>query len=258
MITRCGLLPANQIRDTPRAYELYRDPHPHETYEHERPDPLQKSDFNVGITVLGCFDTVGSMGVPKRYDWFPPMHAMNERLRFHTKFLSPKIKLALHACAIDERRKAFDITRMLTREGAQTVLEQEWFSGDHGAIGGGDEKKALLANLSLEWMLSRIQAHGFGLNVDGALDRMATNPLLRFKPDGALLFRILGQHDRTIGKTDEISPSALERFLKLADYQPKTLICVLASSQGSHEDGKKPKAGPAVPREWPLSRVSVS
>jgi uncharacterized protein (DUF2235 family) len=143
MISRCGLLPAKQIRDTAQAYELYQRPQPPGTYKCERPESLQKSDFDVGITMLGCFDSVGSLGVPKRYDRFPPTHALNDRLRFHTRYLSPTIKLALHTCAIDERRATFDLTSMKAAPGAQKVLEQRWFAGEHGEIGGGGREQDL-------------------------------------------------------------------------------------------------------------------
>jgi uncharacterized protein (DUF2235 family) len=67
MIHNVGLLPESLLVHADRAYEIYRD-----RCKDTRPGQIQSVEFRKtyqcrmpSIHFLGCFDTVGSLGVPK-------------------------------------------------------------------------------------------------------------------------------------------------------------------------------------------------
>lgn len=106
--------------------------------------------------VVGVFDTVRSLGLPGI------MNAVNPwKHEFHDTELSVDIRLGLHALSIDENRDAFQpvLWADVTEKGraAGQVIEQIWFPGVHSDIGGGYEDDRRLADLSLDWMLSRLR-----------------------------------------------------------------------------------------------------
>ncbi|KIK54082.1 hypothetical protein GYMLUDRAFT_1024360 [Collybiopsis luxurians FD-317 M1] len=107
----------------------------------------------VEIEVLGCWDTVGSLG-------FPWSGAGDASLEF--KYLSPTlvkgIRHAFHALALDEYRRTFSPTMWYLPKGAEVAktidLQQCWFPGAHRNVGGAYHDQAL-ADLSFFWMLDR-------------------------------------------------------------------------------------------------------
>jgi uncharacterized protein (DUF2235 family) len=106
--------------------------------------------------VVGVFDTVRSLGLPG------VMNAVNPwKHEFHNKELSVKIPIGLHALSIDENRDAFQpiLWDDMDAKGraAGQVIEQIWFPGVHSDVGGGYDDDRRLADLSLDWMLSRLR-----------------------------------------------------------------------------------------------------
>jgi len=56
-------------------------------------------------------------GIPDQVPLLPINELLNEKYKFHDTILSSIIQHALHAVAIDEKRKVFDVTPMkITRE----------------------------------------------------------------------------------------------------------------------------------------------
>ena len=106
--------------------------------------------------VVGVFDTVKALGLPGI------MNAVNPwKHEFHDNELSLRVPVGLHALSIDESRKEFlpvlwDDTDAEGRAAGQ-VIEQVWFPGVHSDIGGGYDDDWRLADLSLDWMLSRLR-----------------------------------------------------------------------------------------------------
>lgn len=155
-----GLLQRAHIRKTPQAYRLYRD----RTLSPSHPDAIafrQQYGENIPITLLGCWDTVGELGVPNLIpfvsDW------INAKYKFHDTQLNRCIEHALHAVAIDERRKVFNVTPMTISKDAMTTLKQVWFPGTHSCIGGGQQELSGLADAALNWMIEAISKLGLGL-----------------------------------------------------------------------------------------------
>ena len=62
------------------------------------------------IKFLACFDTVGLLGIPDLIPLLPASEILNGKYKFHDTSLSSIIDHAVHACVVDERRKAFSLT----------------------------------------------------------------------------------------------------------------------------------------------------
>ncbi len=141
-----GLVTRPNIRKVPKAYKLYRND--------KKPDHPDNIDFrqkygftdekygtHVPITLLACWDTVGSLGIPDIISWINIDDKINNQYSFHNSRLSPIIQNALHAVAIDEQRSTFYVTLMEeSNKTKEQNMIQKWFPGDHGSVGGGSEK----------------------------------------------------------------------------------------------------------------------
>ncbi|GAA6614634.1 DUF2235 domain-containing protein [Scytonema sp. NUACC26] len=155
-----GLLQRPHIRKVPQAYDLYRD----RNIPPSHPKAIsfrQQYGENITIKLLACWDTVGELGVPELIPL--ASHWINARYQFHDTQLNRRIEFALHAVAIDERRKVFNVTPMTTSKDAKTSLIQVWFPGTHTSVGGGQEEASGLADAALEWTMESIRKLGLGL-----------------------------------------------------------------------------------------------
>jgi len=131
------------------------------------------------IKCVGVFDTVGSYGVPAGIG----LAALGRYftlafLGFHDTEIGSHVDVALHAVAVDERRRPFVPTFWTAPKDKppQTHVEQTWFAGVHCNIGGG-YKDAGLSDQALIWMIVRIQALT-DLEFDIARVRAVTKPNL--------------------------------------------------------------------------------
>lgn len=125
---------------------------------------------NVGIKCIGVWDTVGSLGIPG--EW-ARHKSFSSRWYFHDVHLGPKVEVALHALAIDEKRPAFPPTlwekplnQPLPRG---QIVEQVWFAGVHSNIGG-SYADSRLSDITLDWMVKRLRAHTDLEVTDAALE----------------------------------------------------------------------------------------
>lgn len=115
------------------------------------------------IRYLGIWDTVGSLGIPRV---LPISLGLNRRYQFHDTALSRSVEFARHAVAIDERRAAFSPTLWsnvdaFNTPGAPARVQQQWFPGDHGGVGGG--RRRGLSNCALLWVLDGAERAGLSL-----------------------------------------------------------------------------------------------
>jgi len=120
--------------------------------------------------VIGVFDTVKALGLPGIMNIANPY-----RHEFHNTELSIRVPVGLHALSIDENRNEFapvlwDDPDADSKASGQ-MIEQCWFPGVHSDIGGGYDDDDALANLSLGWMLDRLDAlAGLHLPIEVNLD----------------------------------------------------------------------------------------
>ena len=110
------------------------------------------------LTMVGVWDTVGSLGIPAIFGGVSPLI-----YGFLDTGLHPNVLNAYQALAMDERRAEFPATLWTGATNPNQTLEQVWFTGVHCDVGGGYPERGL-ADITLAWMLSK--AVPLGLQVD--------------------------------------------------------------------------------------------
>lgn len=176
LIAKYGILEAGSPLGVGQIFERYQDDEKCTLYKLDElfsknetdnftPEDTWLRNFSrrAEIKMVGVWDTVGSVGIPslslegigrKSFNWM------------HTGLRTP-IKNAYHAVAIDEYRKDFLPTLWTVKnhvEHSRTIeqVEQRWFSGSHGNVGGGYKSDALVQR-PLLWILLKAQKLGLKL-----------------------------------------------------------------------------------------------
>src|SRR5690606_30939001 len=112
--------------------------------------------------------------------------------------LFDEIEHAVHALAIDERRKPFLPTLWEAPDGWGGRLDQVWFAGVHCGVGGGYSPDGL-ANLALHWLVR--QATGLGVEFDATyLSPFKGVPTSVLHDSMSFKYKALGSVVRPIGK----------------------------------------------------------
>jgi hypothetical protein len=155
-IAASGLLRADACnkRNQRFAWRNYRTP-PKKRYPADQVRLAKLAHANVRVRFLGAFDTVGALGIPRKYlNWFG-----RSCFQFHDTEVSSVVDHTCHALAIDEQRMEFEAAVWSEpRHREYASIEQVWFPGAHADVGGGNEDRAL-CDLSLDWMLGRLRKH---------------------------------------------------------------------------------------------------
>ena len=166
MIACCGLPTGNFSDDcVTQAFAAYRN-------------PANRASILAGLTacglgpatikMVGVWDTVGSLGIPAIFG------GVDEKAYgFLDTSLHPDIENAYQCVALDEKRAQFPATLWVGTPAPGQTVEQVWFSGCHGDVGGGTavggpvDAGTRLCDITLGWMLSKAQA--LGLAIDPAV-----------------------------------------------------------------------------------------
>lgn len=161
MIERVGLLrPEHAIeRNTRLAWRHY---------EGETPEPILNGFRRtlcheaVPIEMVGAFDTVQALGVRLPFFWL----VSEARVRFHGHHLGESVNHGYQALALHETRSVLEPLIWKSDTTGAIRLEQRWFAGAHGDIGGqlghfADARPR--ANIPLVWMLERAEGLGLAL-----------------------------------------------------------------------------------------------
>lgn len=116
----------------------------------------------VPIEMVGVWDTVKALGLR-----FPVLWRGTEaRHAFHSHKLGRSIRNGFQALALDESRVVYEPVLWQCPPGWPGRVEQVWFKGTHGDVGGqlgGYEEARPLANISLIWMLDQAARCGLPL-----------------------------------------------------------------------------------------------
>lgn len=142
-----------------------------QAYRHYETDPgsPEARDFSaahcrrgVEIDTIAVWDTVKSLGLNA-----PVLWRLSERNHgFHNHELGSEVLHGYHALAHDETRVAYGPVLWTSHDEFSGRVEQVWFPGTHGDVGGhlgGFEDARPLANIPLVWMLSKLEARGLPL-----------------------------------------------------------------------------------------------
>ncbi|WP_420002620.1 DUF2235 domain-containing protein [Arenibacterium sp. LLYu02] len=106
----------------------------------------------VGFRFIGVWDTVGALGIPDDKGVLRFLLGDPKKHGFKDTELGANVRTARHALAMDERRQDFTPT-LWTKWAEGQDVEQRWFAGVHGDVGGsyGD---CGLGDLTLDWMIT--------------------------------------------------------------------------------------------------------
>ena len=230
-VRNAGLLKKIHADLIPAAYAMYR--------RRAGPDTPSAVEFRrrhsqaVRIRFIGVWDTVGALGVPSQV--FKAMGG-NRRYSFHDTSLSKIIENACHAMAVDEKRIDFEPTLWKRLPKAGQTIEQQWFAGVHGDVGGGNAD-AGLADVALHWMWSRAVTHGLAFDDDYRNAKVHPNPLGRIHRSWTGMYRVKGRHVRPIGESppglESVHSSVRERFLNVPSYRPANVMAFLKENPQS-------------------------
>ncbi len=247
LIYNVGLLNRSHIRQTPEAYALYRDRAP----DTKPNSPIAKEfrarySQEVDITFLGCWDTVGALGIPDLIPILPIDNWVNHKYEFHDTRISRRIQCARHAVAIDEKRKVFFVTPMHKSVGADAQdLQQVWFPGEHGCVGGGTEKYRQLSDGALQWMIDEARQTGLSFQLNAIEGGIVLDPTIPFESAPTGLLADFGTKVRKIsedpiyanpetnlhpeqweyvyGTFDALHQSTKQRWMAIETYRPEAL-----------------------------------
>jgi len=164
MIERVGLLRAEAAieRNTQMAWRHYEGATPAPILHGFRDGLCHPS---VRLEMVGAFDTVSALGVRLPFFWI-----WNERrAQFHDHLLGQSVHHGYQALALDETRSVLEPLIWDSEGTGASRIEQVWFRGCHGDIGGQlghYEDSRPLANIPLVWMLEKAEALGLSLPPD--------------------------------------------------------------------------------------------
>lgn len=105
--------------------------------------PGESASNKPEVAFLGLWDTVASMGDPLDKD--EPFDLT----------IPPGVEKVVHLAALDEQRRPFDVVLV----DADDRVEEVWFPGAHGNIGGGLED-CTLSDIALSFMINRAAGAG--------------------------------------------------------------------------------------------------
>ncbi len=229
MIASTGILQSQYLQKTAQVFRYYRN---RKRNTSEIAAFVQKFCYpQKEIYFLGVWDTVGSLGIPfNSLNWLTHWY-----FRFHNTQLSPIVRYAYQALAIDEHRRSF--TPVLWQATTDTdpeieqMVEQRWFAGSHSNIGGGYLDSGL-SDLCFCWILERLQASMPDLQIRQSLLENRIRPDYRAKIGSSLtwlfpLSRIWPKYRQPLhyqAINEHIDDSVRARIrCQPCNYQPKNL-----------------------------------
>ncbi len=223
-IANCGL-PTGKVDDgcVAKAFAAYRDPI-------NRKEILAGlGSCNLGqatIQMVGVWDTVGALGIPAIFGGFDA-----DRFGFLDTGLHPCIKHAYQSLAIDEQRRQFPATLWTSEPAEGQVMEQVWFSGCHGDVGGGTapaegvDGTTRLCDITLGWMIAKAKALGLTMDAEVAAQYSqfpAKCALDKIQDSWAPMYG--PPLPRTIPPNSTLSNSVAIRVQYGLTYQPANLV----------------------------------
>lgn len=155
VIDRVGLLSPEHVSDL-KVQDVYQ----HYRQDPDRPEAksfaAQFCRPNTPIEAVAVFDTVKALGIV-----FPVLWRLSEKSHaFHSHALGDHVRHGFHALALNETRVAYRPIMWRCPTQWPGHMQQMWFCGSHGDIGGhlNDFNAARpLSNIPLIWMGERLE-----------------------------------------------------------------------------------------------------
>lgn len=160
------------------------------------------------VRFLGLWDVVGSFGL----SFNNVLDFQEINVGWDIKSVPSNVKVCRHSIALDERREAFNVTR-LTSDG-NTDIQALWFRGVHSDIGGGNRNFSR-SNISLNWMIDEAIKAGVSINsilrADDKYSRYDWDAPIQENKD------IFIDPKRKLDGSEQLHPTAIARELKVGE-----------------------------------------
>ena len=127
------------------------------------------------VEFIGVWDTVAALGAPQLpwLDWFLNLV---RRHKFYDYEPATLVRSVCHAMAVDDERRTFWPLVWNEKDfKGEGVIEQVWFSGMHSNVGGGYPREEL-AQVTLDWMMQKLQEHWTTLQKAGSTRWLSLKP----------------------------------------------------------------------------------
>ncbi len=234
MMHAIGLLPKEELESLPTAYKYYR------TAPQKRDQQTYSHNVKPDIKLMAVWDTVGSLGAPT-----PILGRLTRSLvGFFDTLLSPEIKNAYHALAIDEKRSPFQPALWTGEINSDQCVEQAWFAGAHSDVGGG-YKESGLADIALTWMVHKSRLLGLDFSDDylNNSDKVHPDVTGELHDSYSLPYRLMEKMGAKSGVRQlqgelnnspihvTVHESVIQRMQQLEDYRPVNFIDTLPVSR---------------------------
>jgi uncharacterized protein (DUF2235 family) len=257
-VSRCGLIQLGAPISVKQLYDRYRKGDSVKTirqllsvedrssFDNEEQWVVQNC-YPIDIKFTGVWDTVGALG--NGLHWALLTGGDHQFLDVN---LRKSERFVYHALAIDEHRQVYDATLFTVyAPNDQTFVqpreiadvEQRWFAGAHGDVGGGGYND-LLAQVPMQWLLSKAKLHGLTFRreisiqpeayiapiYDSFADEDLPDDLLRIAQMGKRYYRPIDRAPEPRSTTvihtvnETIDKSVFDRWRQDADYRPPNLI----------------------------------
>jgi len=250
LVRKCGVLKREHADKTAAALQLYRTRDVHADspeaieFRNQYAAAWPKLDatgmqalmggttYDLRVCYVGVWDTVGALGIPRK---MPLAGSVNKKYEFHDLDLSRGVLNARQAVAIDERRDPF-APALWTNLDAFNVpnqpkrVEQLWFPGNHGCVGGAGADAGKLSGAALDWIAQG--AERVGLVFDRSPNSVLSRAIEGVDIYGGLLAEkgfdfsnaILGMSwRRGLDNFDDVHENAILRWKRSRDYRPRPL-----------------------------------
>jgi len=223
LINNCGILKRPDARLIEAAFRHYKRPGKahHPDGEKSLAFRAEHSHSSRRVRFVGVWDTVGALGIPISF-----LGLLEREDEFYDTKIGPNVDIARHAMAIDEMRSDFEPTIWQPR--ANMSLEQVWFCGAHGDVGGGnraDRDGGLLSDIPLAWIIS--EARKAGLAVERHLSgSLHPKPTARLHESRKHIYRSRPRLRRSIehGRGEVLMhQSVKQRWEAMDRYRPRKL-----------------------------------
>ncbi|MGA7343066.1 MAG: DUF2235 domain-containing protein [Terracidiphilus sp.] len=234
MIANCGL-PTGSFTDdcVAQAFAAYRD-------------PVNRASIlaglgacglsNAPIQMIAVWDTVGALGIPAIFGGID-----EAQYGFLDTGLHPDVKNAVQCLAVDEQRAQFPATLWTSAPARGQTIQQVWFSGCHGDVGGGTPQASAvdggvrLCDITMGWMIAQAQAQGLTFNptsIAGYATFPVRNALNAINESWTAVYG--PPHLRPIPAGSTVANSVAVRIQYALTYQPGNLTITGGALDGSY------------------------
>jgi uncharacterized protein (DUF2235 family) len=154
-----GILPQSRPELIDEAYDIYMLKNATKREQKAKEFIARNHTMWTHIEFIGVWDTVSALGVPIKSIDVALQKVPFMRHKYHDFKLSPSVKYAYQALAIDDYRDTFHPVLWENEKKSYQEIEQVWFVGSHTDIGGG-YKEQEVSDIPLQWLTHKAVSRG--------------------------------------------------------------------------------------------------